>query len=247
MFKQKTIGVVVPAYCEEQLLPRTLMSMPAFVDHIIVVDDGSSDATCQVAWSCAQIDPRIHVIRCGFNYGVGHAIVLGYIRALDLDVDVVAVMAADNQMDPDELQDVILPIVCGEADYAKGNRLAHQAIDQMPRLRRWGTHVLGRITGLLAGFEQLDDAQCGYTAISRQMLERLPLNELYPRYGYPNDLLLRLGEHDARLVQPAVRPVYADEVSGLRIHKVIVPISGILMRGAWRRWMMRDEAPRPHQ
>ena len=61
------------------------------------------------------------------------------------------------------------------------------------------------------------------------------LDALYPRYGYPNDMLLRLAEQGARLAQPTVRPVYADEISGLRISRVIAPISGILLRGALRR------------
>lgn len=235
MIPSPSIAVVIPAYCEERLLPKTLSGMPPFVDHIIVVDDGSEDATFEVAQLVVTQDPRVHVIRLAFNQGVGRAIVRGYQRALELGADVVAVMAADNQMDPTELWHVLEPVLADRADYAKGNRLVHQDIQNMPRMRKWGTHVLARITGVLAGYKALDDAQCGYTAISRHMLERLPLDSLYPRYGYPNDMLLRLGEHGARLEQPTVTPVYADEVSGFKVHQVVVPISGILLRGAWRR------------
>lgn len=230
-----SIAVVIPAYHEERLLPQTLSGMPAFVDHVIVVDDGSGDATFEVAQSMAAKDPRVHVIRLAFNQGVGLAIVRGYQRALDLGADVVAVMAADNQMDPRELWQVLEPVLADRADYAKGNRLVHRDIQNMPVMRKWGTHMLARITGALAGYADLDDAQCGYTAISRRMLERLPLDSMYPRYGYPNDMILRLGEQGARLEQPTVTPVYADEVSGFRVHQVVVPISGILLRGAWRK------------
>jgi glycosyltransferase involved in cell wall biosynthesis len=232
---QKRIAVVIPAYCETALLPATVARMPEFVDHIIVIDDGSPDATFEVAHALAERDPRVEVIRMGFNYGVGRAISRGYEYALELGADVVAVMAADNQMDPDDLADVIDPVVSESADYAKGNRLAHPDSYRMPRLRRLGTRLLGKMTGAVCGLRELDDSQCGYTAISARALAHVPLDKLYPRYGYPNDLILRLTELGARIEQPVVRPVYADEQSGLRIPSVILPITAILARGAIRR------------
>lgn len=209
--------------------------MPDFVDHIVVVDDGSPDATFQVARELERDDARVEVVRLGFNYGVGRAISRGYEYALELGADVVAVMAADNQMDPDDLAQVIEPVVDERADYAKGNRLAHPASEQMPTLRRLGTRLLGKMTGAVCGLPELDDSQCGYTAISAEALAHVPLRKLYPRYGYPNDLLMRLTELGARIDQPVVRPVYATEQSGLRIPAVVLPITGILMRGALRR------------
>ncbi|RAL23097.1 glycosyl transferase [Lujinxingia litoralis] len=244
MFEAKRVAVVVPAYCEAAILPRTLAGLPAYVDDVIVVDDGSPDATFEVARGLAAREARVEVVRLGFNYGVGRAIVSGYERALQLGADVVVVMAADDQMDPRDLPDVIAPVARGEADYVKGNRLRHDEIGRMPPLRRAGTWALGRLTSVVSGLEGLEDTQCGYTAIGRAMLERLPLGELYPRYGYPNDMLIRLAERGARVAQPVVRPVYADEVSGLKITKVIGPISGILMRGAWRRWTGRGSSTR---
>jgi glycosyltransferase involved in cell wall biosynthesis len=233
--ERKSLAVVVPAYCETALLPETIASMPAYVDHIVVVDDGSPDGTFEAARSAGACDERVEVIRLGFNYGVGRAITRGYEHALGLGADVVAVMAADNQMDPDDLSRVVEPVVDGLADYAKGNRLAHPDSEQMPALRRFGTRLLGKMTGVVCGLPELDDSQCGYTAISAEALRHIPLQKLYPRYGYPNDLILRLRELGARIEQPVVRPVYASEQSGLRIPAVIVPIGGILVRGALRR------------
>ena len=235
------VAVVIPAYREARLLPRTLSGIPPWVEHVVVVDDGSPDDTAQVAEAYAADDPRVDVVRLGQNQGVGRAIVTGYARAVELGAEALVVMAADDQMDPDDLPAVLAPLVSGQADYVKGERLSHPEAHRMPPVRRVGTRVLARLTGWASGLDGLDDTQCGYTALRRETFEALaPVHErLFPRYGYPNDLLIRLAEIDARVAQVTVRPVYADEVSGLRVHRVIVPISGILLRGAARRLRRR--------
>lgn len=235
MIADRLIAVVVPAYREERIIERMLSRVPAAVDHIVVVDDASPDRTSEVVGAVAATDPRIHLVRLARNRGVGGAIVVGYQRARDLGAEILVVMAGDDQMDPEDLPRLVEPIVMGEADYVKGNRLAHPEARAMPPVRRLGSHVLGRLTAATAGLPSLDDAQCGYTALRADVLERLPLSRLYPRYGYPNDLLLRLCEARARIAEVPVRPVYADEVSGFAPHRVVLPITGILLRGAARR------------
>lgn len=235
MLLEKRVAVVIPAYREERLVARVLARQPDWIDTIVVVDDGSPDHTYAAACEAARCDARVQVIRLAFNQGVGAAIMRGYARATREGAEVIAVMAGDDQMDPDELANVCLPVARGEAGYAKGNRLTHPEAHRMPWLRRAGTRALGRVTGLIAGVPGLDDAQCGYTAVSTEALARIDLHDVYPRYGYPNDLLLRLAAARVAITQPTVRPIYADEVSGLKIHKVIGPISGILLRGLGRR------------
>jgi glycosyltransferase involved in cell wall biosynthesis len=229
------ISVVVPAHREREHLYETLESVPAFVDHVVVVDDGSEDGTYRCAVEYSRDDPRVEAIRFAYNHGVGAAIVRGYRRALRDGADVVSVMAGDGQMDPDDLRRVVAPVLKGEADYAKGNRLDHPAAHAMPPIRRFGTWVLSLLTGGIAGYERLRDSQCGYTAISRELLESLSLESVYSSYGYPNDLLLRVGARGATLAQPVVRPVYGGEESGLSVPDVLGPIGGILIRGLLRR------------
>src|SRR4051794_142391 len=121
MLEGKTVAVVVPAHDEEALIAATLQGVPGFVDRIFVVDDSSTDDTVARARSVG--DPRVEVIVHEHNRGVGAAIVTGYKRALSERLDATAVMAGDNQMDPDELEGLALPVVRSELDYAKANRL----------------------------------------------------------------------------------------------------------------------------
>lgn len=229
------IAIVVPAWREERVLPRMLSRLPKAASLVIVVDDGSPDATFEVARSYQSRDPRIVAVRLEQNQGVGAAIVRGYQEAMARGADVMVVMAGDDQMDPADFGSVIAPVLLGQADYVKGNRLRHPDVARMPSLRRRGTRILGKITGIIAGIPGLDDAQCGYTAITADAARKLPLERLYPRYGYPNDMILRLSEAGLRIAEVTVAPVYADEVSGLSIRRVVKPISKILARGAARR------------
>ena len=96
MLEQKSIAVVIPAHDEEKLIGETISGVPAFVDRIIVVDDGSGDGTAAAVE--ALDDSRVELIRHERNQGVGAAIVTGYKRARDEGIDVTAVMAGDNQI-----------------------------------------------------------------------------------------------------------------------------------------------------
>lgn len=230
MYRGLTVAVVIPAHNEEALLPVTLDGLPGFVDHAIVVDDASTDATAHVA-----AHPRLELIRHPINQGVGGAIVSGYRRALALGADVAVVVGADAQMDPAEMSSLIDPVVDDAADYVKGDRLGHpEVVARMPAVRLFGNRVLTLLTRLSSGYP-VRDSQCGYTALARATLTRLPLDDLYPRYGFPNDLLAKLAEVGARVVDRPVTPIYGEEQSGIRITRVVGPILWLLLRSGVRR------------
>jgi glycosyltransferase involved in cell wall biosynthesis len=230
VLEAKRVAVVVPAYCEEKLLARTLTTMPAFVDAIYVVDDGSPDDTSGAARRVD--DARLRLLRHDTNRGVGAAIVTGYRAALAEHADVVAVMAGDAQMAPADLPAVLAPVLEGRADYVKGNRFRSRERRHMPWERRLAGKVLSLVTRLASGL-QVDDCQCGYTAMSRRGLSSLPLEELWPRFGYPNDLLLLVAQHGLRVSEVTVRPVYADERSGVRPWHALL-ILWLIARRLWR-------------
>ncbi len=249
MVEGKRVAVVVPAHNEEELLPTTLASVPDFVDRIIVVDDASRDGTVGRAHSAAAVDPRIVVLARERNGGVGAAIVSGYKRALEERIDVTCVMAADNQMDPDDLEAIVLPVARGEVDYAKANRLVTgQAWELIPRHRYLGNAVLSLLTKIASGYWHVADSQSGFTALSLPMLGRLDLDRIYERYGFPNDMLVHLNVWNARVRDVPSRPVYGvGERSGIRLRRVVPSISLLLFKGfwwrLWQKYVIRDFHP----
>lgn len=231
MFEGREVWVVVPAHDEAALIGRTLASVPAFVDHVVVVDDASTDGTAAAASRHGR--GRLTLVRRAENGGVGAAIVDGYRMFLEKagPSAACAVMAGDAQMDPRDLPRLLGALDDG-AGYVKGNRFASAGtLRAMPLVRLVGNAVLSMLTKMVTRRWHLWDSQCGYTVITRETLARLDLDALYPRYGFPNDLLIQLARRRVRIGQVPVRAIYADEVSGLNPVAVAPHILGILWRG----------------
>jgi len=245
----KRVAVVIPAYNEEQLLGSTVEGIPSFVDRIYVVDDKSKDATVERAKALAESDPRVQLIEHERNAGVGAAIVTGFKQALADGIGVTAVMAADNQMDPEDLLHLCEPVARGELDYAKANRLfTGQAWELIPRYRYLGNAVLSLLTKIASGYWHIADSQSGFTAVSLEYLELLDLDRIYKRYGFPNDMLVHLNVWNARVRDIPSRPIYGvGERSGIRLRKVVPSISWLLLKGFfWRlrtKYVIRDFHP----
>lgn len=226
--------MVVPAYNEERLIKKTLQGLPDFVDRIYVVDDGSKDATPQILETLTS--PRLSLVRHQRNRGVGAAIVTGYKKALAEDVDIAVVMAGDNQMDPAYLPALLTPLIEGGADYAKGNRMSgKEYLRGMSHWRRFGNWLLRWLTRIAAGNYRITDPQNGYTAITREGLERLSLDSIYPWYGYCNDMLVKLSVVGARICEVPIPARYQGEKSKIRYWKYIPEVSMLLVKDLlWR-------------
>jgi len=236
-YREQNICVVIPAYNEELLIGPTLASVPDYVFRIYAVDDASTDRTPEIIREYAEKDIRIIHIRHEINGGVGASIATGYREALKEGMDIAVVMAGDNQMDPAYLPQFLDPIINRQADYAVGNRLQGTEFRKgMPKLRIFGNALLTLLTKIASGYWQLMDPQNGYTVISRRALERLDLGTIYPRYGYCNDLLVKLNAYGFKAVNVNHKARYnIGEISGIKYRTYIFRLSRLLLKDfLWR-------------
>jgi glycosyltransferase involved in cell wall biosynthesis len=218
------VAVVVPAAHAGWRLDRVVASLPPLVDGVVVVDDGPG--------AVADLPGDAVVVRHARNRGVGAATLTGWQAAREFGADVAVVMAADGQMDPADLPALLEPIATGDADLVKGDRLSHPACERvMPAVRRAGNCCLTFATRVVSGRWDVMDSQCGYTALRLDTLDRLPLDWLYTRYGFPNDLVVAAVGARLRLAQVVVAPVYAGEPSGIRPLAAALVYPWILARG----------------
>lgn len=237
MYHGYKLGIVVPAYNEEELIKETLDSMPDSADRIYVVDDGSTDATRQTIET--SNDKRICILANGQNRGVGAAIASGYKKALDENIDIVVVMAGDKQMDAKHITELLAPIIQGKADYAKGNRLSKLEHRRgMSNWRFFGNWVLTLLTKIASGYWHTRDPQNGYTALTRETLKRIDLDRIYPRYGYCNDLLVKLNVAGCRVIDVPIPANYGKEKSKIKYSLYVTTVAPLLLWDfMWRLWM----------
>jgi glycosyltransferase involved in cell wall biosynthesis len=249
MYLNKTIAVVIPAFNEQKLIGKVITSLPEYIDEIVVIDDKSQDDTTSVVRELQRSVQKLHLLEHAVNQGVGAAISTGYKWARDNGVDVTVVMAADFQMAPEDLPRILEPVCMGSHDYSKGNRLFRgESWDLIPKYRYIGNSFLSLFTKIASGYWHIADSQSGYTAISLRALKAIDLDDIYPRYGMPNDLLIKLNIASFKVKDVSIRPVYnVGEVSGIKVRKVMFTIPLILFKGFWRRmlekYIIRDFHP----
>lgn len=171
------------------------------------------------------------------NSGVGKAIAMGYKWCRDHRIDCTAVMDGDGQMDPAELMSIVAPVCREEVDYTKGNRLSHPASKLIiPQIRYFGNSILSLLTKIASGYWKVSDTQTGYTAISLNALNKIDLYDIYPSYGYPNDILVKLNIANCTIRGVPVKPIYAvGEQSKMKILRVVPRISWLLLRSFFKR------------
>lgn len=236
-YKDKRIGVVVPAYNEEKLLGRTLSTIPGYVDRVFIVDDCSTDKTSEIAKEFAENSKFVY-IRHDVNGGVGAGIISGFKEALKNGIDIIAVMAGDNQMDPMYLDRLINPILEYNADFTKGNRLIPGYWRNMSKWRLLGNMLLDILTKIASGYWNINDPENGYVAISSQSLTKLNLDDLRKGFEFENDIMTKCNIVGVRMMSVPIPAVYGEENSKIKYGNFIVNTSMFLFFSfLWRIWV----------
>ncbi len=162
----RIVVAVIPAYNEERFIASVVLSTRPYADVVVVVDDGSSDRSADLAAAAGAV-----VVRQPRNAGKAAALNAGFRAALPFKPDVVVCLDGDAQHDPAEIPMLAGPILAGQADVVVGSRFL-EVKSAIPRWRRAGQHTLTSITNTLSGV-QITDSQSGYRAFSPAAVQAL--------------------------------------------------------------------------
>jgi len=223
MIKTNTVkvAVVIPSYRVVKHILRVISEIGSEVWRIYVVDDKCPDESGHyVEINCKDV--RVVILRHVVNQGVGGAVMTGYRAAIADGAEIIIKVDGDGQMDPRLIPLFIEPILAGEADYTKGNRFFNlEEIRTMPKVRLFGNAVLSFMTKFSSGYWDLFDPTNGYTAIHADIAKLLPFEKISRRYFFETDMLFRLNTFRAVVVDVPMSAKYDDEISHLKVSKII--------------------------
>jgi glycosyltransferase involved in cell wall biosynthesis len=192
---------------------------------------------------------RVILINQLTNNGVGAATARGYKWCKDYGIDCIAKVDGDGQMDPEELESICRPVIDENIDYVKGNRLIHKSsFIIIPKIRFFGNSILSILTKIASGYWHISDTQTAFTAMSNKALNSIELHKLYKRYGYPNDILVKLNIAFCTIREVEIKPIYKiGEESKMKIFRIIPRISWLLFKSffkrLWIKYLFRDFHP----
>jgi glycosyltransferase involved in cell wall biosynthesis len=229
------VAVVIPSYKVTRHILGVIAGIGPEVARIYVVDDKCPDGSGAFVRANCQ-DPRVTVIEHEQNQGVGGAVMSGYRAAIADGAAVIVKIDGDGQMDASLIPDFVAPILAGEADYTKGNRFFNlERIGSMPPMRLFGNAVLSFLTKLSSGYWDLFDPTNGYTAIHADAARYLPFDKISRRYFFETDMLFRLNTLGAVVTDVPMDAVYADEVSNLKISRIVTEFAAKHVRNFFKR------------
>ena len=240
-FKNYRIAAVVPAYRVEKEIEAVLRGLPAWIEHVIVVDDASPDHTAELVKMLSKRNRRIVLVQHSKNQGVGGAMISGFRKALELGAQVIVKIDGDGQMDIDNLPNLLTPLLLGKADYTKGNRFRDfAALRQMPLLRRVGNMGLGFLVKAATGYWNLFDPTNGFLAVRAETLAQLPLDQIDHSYYFEISMLSNLYMLGAVVQDISMPARYKGEISSLVIQRVLFEFPPKLLGTLLRRTLLKN-------
>ena len=237
MHRKLETAVVIPCYNEEKMIAQTIKKIPEFVDHIIAVNDASTDNTIGVLNKLKKTNSRLMVVDNKVNQGVGGALISGYDYAMkNTKATAIGIVAGDDQFDSSYLKAMLDDFIDYSADYVKASRFFHrEAFKTMPKYRQFGNIFITLLTKFSTGYYSITDITNGCGWLRRDILEKVDFSIVERRYDYETSMLTALSIADARVMDHAVPAHYGDEKSTIKLIPTAWRNLKAVWKGFWRR------------
>lgn len=197
--------VGIPAYNEEKHIASLILKLKKITKNVIVCNDGSSDMTGEIAENLGAI-----VINHPKNLGYGAGIRSIFLKARELNADVLVTFDADGQHRIEDIQPVIEPILKNQADIVIGSRFNESGISHVPEYRKLGIKALTKLSNLSTG-EKISDSQSGFRAYSKKVLGEITPSEY--GMGVSTEILIKASKHGFKIVEIPITILYDEDSS----------------------------------
>ncbi|HWQ12878.1 MAG TPA: glycosyltransferase [Roseiflexaceae bacterium] len=214
-----TTAAIIPAYNEERFIGSLVLATRSYVSQVIVVDDGSSDRTAEIAERAGAI-----VIRHSANQGKAAAVNSGFSFARQQQYAAVVMLDGDGQHRPDDIPALLEPVLLGEADIVVGSRFLGVR-SAIPSYRKVGQHGLTLVTNLASGVS-VSDSQSGYRAFSTRALAALSFGQ--EGFTIESEMQFLAHQHGLRIAEVPVTMIYAERAKRNPVRHGMQVLRGIL-------------------
>ena len=215
--------VIIPAYNVEKTLPRVIKNAQKYVEKVIVIDDGSTDATFIKAKESGA-----EVLRHSKNEGKGKALCTGLEHTLKKGFEQIILMDGDGQHDPNEIPRFLKAAEEPRADIIVGSRMEN--VKDMPRDRLTVNRIGSFLTSLLAR-QRIPDSQSGYRLVKSKVLKRITLTS--QRYDVESEMLIKAGKRGFGIKSIPIKTIYRQEISHFRKFWDTLRFIKLILKGIW--------------
>lgn len=185
----KKLVVLIPAYNEEELIGKTISDIPRKIFgigtvEILVIDDGSSDKTVEVAMNAGANK----VVSLGKNMGVASAFMTGVRNAISMNADIVVTLDADGQFPPKQVSEIVIPILNNQYDMVSGARFTNEVSKDYPKVKLIGNKLFSKMVSMVVN-QKFVDTQTGFRAYNRNALLNI---SIISEYNFAQEVLIDL-------------------------------------------------------
>ena len=237
MYRKLETAVVIPCYNEEKMITQTIKKIPEYIDHIIAVNDASTDNTIEVLNKLKKQYSKLIVVDNKVNQGVGGALIAGYDYAIkNTKATAIGIVAGDDQFDSSYLKAMLDDFIDQSADYVKASRFFHrEAFKTMPKYRQFGNIFISLLTKFSTGYYSITDITNGCGWLRREIIEKVDFSIVEKRYDYETSMLTALSIANAKVIDHAVPAHYGDEKSTIKLIPTAWRNLKAVWKGFWRR------------